>query len=137
MDDNTISHRGADIQKRIPGIMETIMLDDIAVEMRKLNKHFAKENFDGVAVSENFLVNDTEQYLDIVPRSPAWTSCSLLNTGANNAQALINQRGDWLTLLPLTPINIDFRGAADKIWRISYKCPNPGNTTTILVNGKY
>ena len=90
MDKNeeVIIYKGADIQKRIPGLLETIMLDDIAVELRKLNQHNSKSNFNGTVTSLILTVTNTKQSNLILPGSPEWISASFINSGPDISRGI-------------------------------------------------
>ena len=137
MAENEISYKGTDIQKRIPGLLELVMLDDVAVELRKMNKHFAKTEFKGATTAYTFNATNQEQYKDVIPDTPALVSVSLLNVGPQSALFRINGAGEWAPLFLNIPQNIDCNGADERIWRISYKCPNPADTAVITAVGKY
>lgn len=135
--EETIIYKGADIQKRIPGLLETIMLDDIAVELRKLNQHNSKTEFNGTVTSVTLAVINTKQEKLIIPGSPVWISASFVNAGPNVAEVLINGDGDWVTLPIGIPVNVDLSGADRKIEKFAYQCTTVGFTASVVVIGKY
>jgi hypothetical protein len=135
--EEVISYKGADIQKRIPGLLETIMLDDIAVELRKLNQHNAKAEFNGTITSFILAVTNAKQEKLIIPGSHEWISASFINSGPNISEVLINGDGDWVILPVNIPVNIDFSGADRKIEKFEYQCTTAGFTASVVVIGKY
>jgi hypothetical protein len=91
----------------------------------------------GVTVSFTLNSDNQERVRMIESGIPKLVTCSLLNSGLDRAVIRVNGKGDWLPVLPNNTINLDFKGADERIWSISYYCPVLGDTTTIIANGKY
>lgn len=135
--DNVIVYKGSEIEKRIPGLLQMIALDDVAVELRKLNTHFKKTEFEGSTTSKTLNATNQDQHVKIEGGEPPWIAVSFLNQGPNNAMVKINENGDWIPLFVNIPQNVDFTGANEKICRIHFICNVTGGTAVIAAVGKY
>ena len=125
------------IVKRIPGLLEFVALDDIQVELRKLNDHFKKDEFEGLLDPRTLQVTGQYQVLRLSSESPPrrWITASAHNYGPNTANLSINN-SEWIPLRANEDYRFDFKGSDERIEVIGYQC-DTGNTALVQINGKY
>ena len=126
------------IEKRIPGLLEVIALDDILVELRKMNKQFAKSEFQGLMDPRTLDVKHSEQSMDLINYFPftPWISAAAVNRGPNMAYLAINEDEHWIPLPSGEGHNFDFSLSENRI-RIIYYKSDPGGRASVQINGKY
>ncbi len=110
-------------EKGIPELLQYIALDDMQVELRKLNKHFADEESEGQTHTENLNGNDTMQEYGLLSHSlPHAQSLSGINMGPGAIDIYINNPFYQPRRLAINGgYNIDFH--THKIERLFYQCP--------------
>lgn len=126
------------IEKRIPGLLDFIALDDIQVELRRMNKHFEKSEFQGIVDPRTINATDSVGFIDLIEVAPytPWISASAHNYGLNTVYLSINNQFYWIPLRINEGHNFDFAKSDQRISEIYYKCDS-GETATVQINGKY
>jgi len=139
----TIYKRGevvpAPIPKTIPPeLLQIIMLDDLRVEVSRVNKHLEKAEFEGVVDPRTLSVTEEIQEIALIhdwPFTP-WITAAFFNDGPNRAYIALNYSFDWGPLEKGESANMDFSRSDKRIRFIRYKC-DAGETASVRVIGKY
>lgn len=118
--------------------MQLVTLDDMAVELRKMNRYFAKTVYEGRQDNRNLAATEQTQVIDAIqsfPYSP-WISGIFYNKGLKSVFVSFNDDQDYKEIIPGETSDRDYSLADRRIERMYYKC-NPGETSTLRLEGKY
>lgn len=132
MAEEIISKVNVSAGKGIPELLQYIAMDDVQVELRKLNKHFADEESEGLSGSEDLKGTDQLQEYELLHRAQ---SLSGINRGPGDIAIFINDpviQPRWLAMNQMYKANF----GRHKIGRVFYQC-YPGATATFTVTFKW
>lgn len=138
-----IYERGKELVKKgIPPeqqeILQLVLLDDMAVSLRKIEKSHKKEEFEGEQDTRTLSASGEMGFLELVndwPYTP-WVTASFLNDGDDTVYIGINGMNPYVTLKKNEPYVVDFTKADRRIEIIYYWC-DAGETASVRVVGKY
>ena len=134
-----IYDRGKPVEKRAPlDLLQFVLLDDISIALRELEKSHKKEEFRGQVDSRELAATDELKVIDLVREWPyiPWIDAFVINDGPNTIKIGINQPYDWLEVGYKETRNIDHAHADKRIERIYYKC-DAGETASARVEAHY
>lgn len=125
-------------ERGLPELLDFVAKDDMQVELRKVNKHMEKQEFEGLVDPRTLAVTDQLQILDVYLEWPLepWITASAHNYGPNTAFLSINNEFDQIPLRINEAHDFDFKGSDKRIRLIYYRC-NAGQTAAVQINGKY
>ena len=124
---------GADVS-----LLQTILLDDMAVALRSIRKSLEGETF--IGKKKTIIINSTsaENSYRLLDHDPyhALITANIHNDGPNSVFLSINNDSDWSEMRNGENLVIDFKDAKEKIIVIGYRC-NPAQTAVLRIIGKY
>jgi hypothetical protein len=119
-------------------LLQLVMLDDIAISLREVEKHLEKEEFEGRTDSRILSATDEWQFIDLLNKTPhtPWISTFVINRGPDTVKLGINRPYDLLEIKPNETRTIDHAHADKRIEILYYKC-DPGCTALVTLEGQY
>lgn len=135
-----IYDQGKKVEKRIPPeVLQLVLLDDMAVSLREVEKSLKKEEFEGKEDPRTLSATDKVQFISLVRDHPLtpWVTAYFYNDDpANSVYISINNPYEWNEIKKGEESFKDRLKADRRIELIYYKC-DPGKTASVRVLGKY
>ncbi len=120
-------------------LLQIVLLDDMAVSLREVEKSQKKEEFEGKKDSRTLNATDQLQWIDLINRFPnkPWATATFFNDGpVNRVYIAINDPLDWTPLNFGETLPVDYTKADERISLIYYRC-DAGATASVRAVGKY